>query len=181
MWMRSVLIVLAGAGLGAVMGSTRSCPDGGCPLTANPKRGGLWGGFLGLMVALSLGPAGVPAASVPEAAASSGAVRAIASEEAFQSEVLDYPGVAVVDFSATWCPPCREYAPTFDKVAETLAETAQFAKVDVSGVPGLAEAYRIEYIPATVLFVKGVEQARFSGPMSEADLEQAVKNAEDDK
>lgn len=181
MWIGSAVIVLAGAGLGALMGSTRSCADGGCPLTANPKRGALWGGFLGLMMALSLGPVGFSGAALPEVAASSDAVKVIASEEAFKTEVLDYSGVAVVDFSATWCPSCREYAPTFDKAAAAQADTARFAQVDVSAVPALAETYGVKYIPTTLVFSQGVERTRLSGPVSEADLAQAVKSAGEEK
>lgn len=57
------LCVTVGAAMGAMMGNGRSCADGACPFTANPKRGALWGGFLGLLIGLSLLPSGATLAS----------------------------------------------------------------------------------------------------------------------
>jgi hypothetical protein len=54
MMLRLILGLVIGGGLGALLGSTRSCRDGGCPLTANPWRGAVWGGFMGLAFALTL-------------------------------------------------------------------------------------------------------------------------------
>ena len=51
------VFVVAGVAIGAVSGNTRSCEDGGCPLTATPTRGAVWGGLLGLVLALALRPA----------------------------------------------------------------------------------------------------------------------------
>ena len=45
--------LVIGIAIGGLMGSTRSCDSGGCPLTANPWRGALFGGILGCLFALS--------------------------------------------------------------------------------------------------------------------------------
>jgi hypothetical protein len=50
-----IIGVLIGAGLGALLGSTRSCESGACPLTATPWRGALYGAFIGLLFGLSMG------------------------------------------------------------------------------------------------------------------------------
>ncbi len=50
---RFVLPVLLGITAGALLGYTRSCETGGCPLTATPWRGAVYGGVIGLLVALS--------------------------------------------------------------------------------------------------------------------------------
>ncbi len=55
--LRFALIVLSGAALGALLGYYGQCSSGTCPLTATWWRGALYGGFLGLMTALSLGRA----------------------------------------------------------------------------------------------------------------------------
>jgi hypothetical protein len=49
-----ILGLAIGAGLGALLGSTRSCETGGCPLTANPWRGAAYGAFVGLLFGLSM-------------------------------------------------------------------------------------------------------------------------------
>ncbi len=51
--LRFLLPVLAGAALGALMGYFGSCTSGTCPLTSTWWRGALYGGFLGLLVALN--------------------------------------------------------------------------------------------------------------------------------
>ena len=54
MIIRTLIGVAVGAGLGALLGATRSCGDGGCQLTANPWRGAIWGAILGLTFTLAL-------------------------------------------------------------------------------------------------------------------------------
>ncbi len=56
MWIRLVLAVGIGVAVGALLGQTRSCETGGCPLTSTPLRGAIWGGFLGLLFGISLTP-----------------------------------------------------------------------------------------------------------------------------
>jgi hypothetical protein len=52
--LRFAAIVLAGALLGGLMGYFGQCASGTCPLTSTWWRGALYGGFLGLMMALSI-------------------------------------------------------------------------------------------------------------------------------
>ncbi len=49
---RLILGVVVGGGLGALLGSTRSCESGACPLTATPLRGMIYGAVMGLLMAL---------------------------------------------------------------------------------------------------------------------------------
>ncbi|QYM78316.1 hypothetical protein K0B96_13545 [Horticoccus luteus] len=51
--LRFILIVLAGIGLGALLGWTNSCSSGACPLTSTWWRGALYGGVLGVLLAAS--------------------------------------------------------------------------------------------------------------------------------
>ncbi len=51
--LRFLAITLAGAGLGALMGCFGQCASGTCPLASTGWRGALYGGFLGLLFALS--------------------------------------------------------------------------------------------------------------------------------
>ncbi len=53
MILRMVIGVALGAGVGALLGATGSCTGGACPLTANPMRGAIWGGVMGLSMALA--------------------------------------------------------------------------------------------------------------------------------
>ncbi len=66
--------------------------------------------------------------------------------------------VAVVDFSAEWCGPCKMLAPVLEKVSEELEGKADFFNVDVDENPGLAEKYGIISIPALLVMKEGKKQ-----------------------
>ena len=51
--------------------------------------------------------------------------------------------LVVIDFNATWCGPCRQFAPTFDKVSEEYADRAVFYSVDVDDHNDLAAQYNV--------------------------------------
>ena len=63
--------------------------------------------------------------------------------------------VAVVDFSATWCGPCRMLAPVVEAVSEKLAGKVDFYNVDVDDAPELAGAYRVQSVPCLVMMKNG--------------------------
>lgn len=60
------------------------------------------------------------------------------------------PGkVTIIDFNATWCGPCRNYAPTFHEVASRYAGKASFYSVDTDKNPNVAQKYVGQFIPQT--------------------------------
>ncbi len=63
--------------------------------------------------------------------------------------------VAVVDFNATWCGPCKMMAPVLEAVSGELEGKASFYAVDVDDCPELAAEYRVQSIPCLVLLKKG--------------------------
>ena len=63
--------------------------------------------------------------------------------------------VAVVDFSATWCGPCKMLAPVLETVSEKLGDKVDFYNVDVDDAPELAAAYRVNSVPCLVLMKSG--------------------------
>ena len=63
--------------------------------------------------------------------------------------------VAVVDFSATWCGPCRMLAPVVEAVSEKMAGKVDFYNVDVDEAPELAGAYRVQSVPCLVMMKNG--------------------------
>ncbi|MCP4646060.1 MAG: thioredoxin family protein, partial [bacterium] len=162
MILQTVTFIAVGAVAGGLLGSTRSCPDGGCPLTATPKRGALWGGTLGLLMALSFGIA--PQASQPSAQAldpnEPSALTDIRSEEEFAKTVLAAEGKAVVYFHAAWCGACKQFKPIINAVARDHADTNVFASVNTDRNRGIAEEYGVQYLPTTVVLENGREVKR---------------------
>ncbi len=57
----------------------------------------------------------------------------------------------VIDFSATWCGPCKMFAPVFHEVAEEMTGKVDFYTVDVDQSPQLAGAMRIQAVPTVLL------------------------------
>ena len=63
--------------------------------------------------------------------------------------------VAVIDFSATWCGPCKMLAPVLEEVSEEYAGKINFFNIDVDENPDLAREYKIMNIPALLVLKKG--------------------------
>ncbi len=83
-------------------------------------------------------------------------------------------GVAVVDFWATWCGPCKMMAPTFEEVAEVLPE-AKFGKLDVDQASEVAERYKVYAIPNICIFKNGELVDRVVGLTDADELTETIK------
>lgn len=57
----------------------------------------------------------------------------------------------VIDFNATWCGPCRQFGPTFEKVGEEYASKAIFMSIDVDQRPEVAQLYSFDGIPCVTI------------------------------
>ena len=84
------------------------------------------------------------------------------NESEFNEKVNSSP-VAMVDFWATWCGPCKMLAPVIDSIAGKYGDKAVIAKVDVDANPGLAAKYGVMSIPTVIFFKDGKEIDRKVG------------------
>ena len=74
----------------------------------------------------------------------------------FQKEILESSQVALVDFWAQWCGPCRAIAPIIDELSQEMAGQVVVGKVDVDVNPDTAARYNVRSIP-TLLIIKNGE------------------------
>ncbi|MCL6417660.1 thioredoxin TrxC [Aestuariirhabdus sp. Z084] len=89
----------------------------------------------------------------------------IANSGNFNNLVLKSSIPVVVDFWATWCAPCVQFAPTFEQAAARWEPRARFVKLETEAEQALAQRYAIRSIPTLMLFRDGKEIARQSGAL----------------
>ncbi|ACF14370.1 thioredoxin [Chloroherpeton thalassium ATCC 35110] len=79
----------------------------------------------------------------------------VATDQNFQSEVLQSDVPVLVDFWAVWCGPCRMIAPVIEELASEYEGKAKIAKLNVDENPQISMAYGIRSIPTLLIFKNG--------------------------
>ncbi len=92
------------------------------------------------------------------------------NEENFEQEVLKSPGLALVDFWAEWCGPCRMMGPIIDDLAKEFDGQMKIGKVNVDEAQKLAIKYSVMSIPTLILFKDGQSVDQSVGVVSKDQL-----------
>ncbi|WP_026889013.1 thioredoxin [Clostridium beijerinckii] len=100
--------------------------------------------------------------------------RIISSNE-FIENVENSKGIAVVDFFATWCGPCKMLAPVFEEASMEVRGKAKFFKIDIDESESIAEKYGISAVPTMIVFKDGRPVENLAGFMPKQNILNKVK------
>ena len=99
------------------------------------------------------------------------------TKETFE-EIVTQPGITLVDWWASWCGPCRMFAPVFQAASEEHADV-RFGKIDTEDQLELAAAAQITSIPTLMAFRDGILVFSQPGALPAPALEQVIKAVRD--
>ena len=95
----------------------------------------------------------------------------ILTEKNFDREVLAATNLVLVDFWATWCPPCKMLAPIIDEIATDYQGRVKVGSLDVDNAPALSERYQVQAIPTVLMFRGGKVADQFVGLRSKKEIQ----------
>ena len=90
------------------------------------------------------------------------------------NDIINSEVPTLVDFSATWCGPCKMMEPILQNLSKKVGNSARILKVDIDKNPAVANLYQIQSVPTLLLFVKGEIKWRQSGVVNEQHLAEII-------
>ena len=91
-------------------------------------------------------------------------------DDNFDKEIVQAKGVALVDFWASWCMPCKMIAPAVEAIAKDYAGKVKVAKVEVDEAGETASRFNVMNIPTLIIFKDGKEAGRVVGVTPKEEL-----------
>ncbi len=98
-----------------------------------------------------------------------------ANDSNFDTVVLKAQGAVLVDFSATWCGPCKKLEPVVHEIAAEYDGRLKVVKVDVDNAPATAAKFGVLSVPTLLLFRDGAVKDQSIGVLSKKALADRVE------
>lgn len=95
----------------------------------------------------------------------------------FETEVLKSATPVLVDFTATWCGPCKQIAPFIDQLADEYAGKVKVVKLDIDEAPNTAVKFGVRGVPTLIVFKDGEALARQMGAVPKTVIAQLVQRS----
>lgn len=89
----------------------------------------------------------------------------VLDQKSFEEKIKNNGELALVDFFAKWCMPCKMFSPVLDSIAEDYSGKVNCYKIDVDNNSEIAADYKVMSIPAVLLFKDGKVLDRFNGSL----------------
>ena len=89
-------------------------------------------------------------------------------------ETIENNSIVIIDFWATWCGPCKSFAPIYDTVSEKHGDIV-FGKVNTEEEQELAASFQIRSIPTLMIFRDQIAIFSQAGMLPESALEQVIE------
>ncbi|MDF0542922.1 thioredoxin [Sphingobium sp. H39-3-25] len=99
--------------------------------------------------------------------------------ETFEQEVLNASQPVLVDFTATWCGPCKALAPALSDMAAMYDGAVRIVKLDIDESASLAEKYGVRGVPTLMLF-QGGEPTLYKGMNTRSGIAAFLDKATED-
>lgn len=91
------------------------------------------------------------------------------------NELIQSEKPVLVDFTATWCGPCKMMAPILQQVKDQLKDEVTIVKIDIDRNPEITQHFSIQGVPTLMIFRKGDLKWRQSGVMPANNLVQIIQ------